>query len=405
MVFDYRTLLKQLASSLFGTRNTNRRLTVRRLRFFAIFSVLFVYSQIASWVFLALDHLCYPRFRRVDLADRTLLIVGNFRSGSTFLHRLLAADEESFTAFKTWEIYLAPSILQRKLLRGVKIVDSWFGAPVYRALVAWDREFLQSVPLHSISLWKPEEDVGLLLYNWYGLFSWFFFPDPRPAETLIEFDDRVNPVRRRRVIGFYAGCLKRHLYVHGERRIVVSKNPSFSPMIASLVEHLPGVRFIGLVRDPVETVASTLAWFSFAWHFFADPIERYPFQREVITMVRSWFGRLRQAESLPVQVFRTIRFEELVGRTVETVESIYAFLDRSIPESQRLYLEGETRRARSHTPDGRGHLDRMDLDPRWLADFFRDTIAHHGFTHGDSDHTTGGTTDAGISHVRAVDST
>ena len=408
MIFDYQTFFSQLKRSLFGARGTNRRITTRRLRFFAIFLLLFIGDQLASWLGLALDHLLYPAFRRVDLTGKSLFIVGNFRSGSTFLHRMLAGDESTFTAFTTWEIYLAPSITQRKIFKGLRIVDSWFGSPLYRGLRAWDSRFLQAVPLHSVSLWKPEEDVGLLLYIWYSLLSWFFFPDWEPIVNIVHFDKRISGARRRRVARFYAGCLKRHLFVHGEEKIVVSKNPSFSPMIDTLSTYLPGSKFIGLVRHPVDTVSSVLGWLSFAWHFFADPVEKYPFKSQVIEMIQHFYRCLRSAEHLESSIYRTVRFDALVNDTGDAVDAIYKFIGREMSELQRRNVRRETENAKQHTPDVRTRLELIGIDPRWLAEAFRDTIGYYGFASGEqlSDapkSSTGSESDVGISPIRAVD--
>jgi len=381
MVFDYKTLFRQFIRSCFGTRGTERRLSLRRLKFFAIFLVLFTYGQISSWIFLALDHIFFPRFRRIDITGKTLFIVGNFRSGSTFLHKLLAGDTSQFTALAAWEIYLAPSISQRKLLRGVKLLDGLFGGKVYRRLRSWDSEFLQKVPFHSISLWRPEEDVGLFLYIWYSLFSWFFFPDYPTVEHLIDFDQRVPRPRRRRVVEFYAGCIRRHLYVHGENRIVVSKNPSFSPMMSSLYEFLPAPRSIALVRDPIDTAVSTLRWLSFAWHFFADPVSDYPFRNEVVMMVRDWYERVEEAASrLRPDQMLVIPFPKLVSRPLQTVESIYRFLGSEVSAGHRDFLVTEELAAEAHTPGGRSHLADTGLDLDWLQTLFRDTIRAYGFS-------------------------
>ncbi len=381
MVFDYCRLLRQLLRSTFRTASTERRLTVRRLRFFAVFVPLFLYGEISSWICLALDHVLYPRFKRIDLAGKTLFIVGNFRSGSTFLHRLLAADSTVFTAPTTWEIYLAPSIIQRKILKGLKIVDGLFGAPLYRGLRSWDREFLQKIPLHSVSLWRPEEDVGFLLYVWYGLFSWFFFPDVPPVSDLIRFDERIPTPRRRRIVAFYAGCLKRHLFVHGAERIVVSKNPSFSPMMLSLRRFIPQSRFIALVRDPIDTLSSTLSWLSYAWHFFADPISQFPFREDIVDLVRHWFACVRRSDEIfPSDALLVVTFERLVDRPARTVESIYRFLGKSISDAQRRFLGEEETFAEGRPPNGRAALSEAGLDPVWLSRIFRDTLLPDGFS-------------------------
>ena len=388
MFFDYATFLTHITRALFRTRGTPRRLSLGRFRFFAIFALLFPFCQITTWIGFALDYILFPGFRRVDLRSRTLFIVGNFRSGSTFLHRLLSEDGSRFTALASWEIYAAPSVVQRKFYRGLRIVDSFFGSPLYRRVQRWDRRGLQKIPFHSVSVWKPEEDVGLLFYCWYSLFSWFFFPDWEQARKLVDFKSLPTPTRRR-IVRFYSECIKRHLYAHDPDLIFVSKNPSFTPMIDDLSRYIPDSRFVALIRHPIDTYVSTLGWLNFAWNVFADPIERYSFVEEVAEMVVRWFDVLA---TIPEEIrCRLLRFDSLVDSPLGSIETIYQFVGSKLSLSRRVKLEvteleAGTRlgtrsgtRSGSHSPDNISKVDEMGLDRRWLIDRFRDTIIKYGF--------------------------
>ena len=92
MLFNYRLLSSQLFFSLFATRGTHLRLRPRRLRFLAAFSLLFPVMLLSSWIGFALDLLFYRRFRDIPVRS-PVFIIGNFRSGSTFLHRLLTRSK------------------------------------------------------------------------------------------------------------------------------------------------------------------------------------------------------------------------------------------------------------------------------------------------------------------------
>ena len=41
-------------------------------------------------------------------------IIGAPRSGTTRLHKLLAADKNQFTTMKMWELFFAPALIQKK---------------------------------------------------------------------------------------------------------------------------------------------------------------------------------------------------------------------------------------------------------------------------------------------------
>src|ERR1700749_2852501 len=71
--------------------------------------------QTISATTLGLDHLFYPRHRK-QVIDRPIFIVGNPRSGTTFLHRLLLGAGD-MAALELWEM-LFPGITPRKRVGG-----------------------------------------------------------------------------------------------------------------------------------------------------------------------------------------------------------------------------------------------------------------------------------------------
>ena len=122
------------------------RFSLQRLLVMTLFWPLFLLVQAINGLGLLLDYLLFPDFRRVQVRE-PLFVVGVPRSGTTFLHRLLAMDER-FTTTALWELLFATSITQRyfwtgvarldkrrkhgleviKQIRGVRLGDTWAGA-------------------------------------------------------------------------------------------------------------------------------------------------------------------------------------------------------------------------------------------------------------------------------------
>ena len=61
-----------------------------------------------------LDYLLFPRLWTQPV-ERPVFIVGHGRSGTTHIQRILSADGDRFSYFKTWEL-LFPSVLQHRAL-------------------------------------------------------------------------------------------------------------------------------------------------------------------------------------------------------------------------------------------------------------------------------------------------
>ena len=114
MAFNFKLFFRLAYRTLFHTRGTNARLTPKRIFILLLMAVLYGAVEITNWLGFLLDSILFRDCRNL-LIREPVFIVGVPRSGTTFLHRLLARDEEQFTSMKFWEILFAPSIIQKKI--------------------------------------------------------------------------------------------------------------------------------------------------------------------------------------------------------------------------------------------------------------------------------------------------
>ena len=115
IVYNFKRLWRITKLNFFKARGTMSRLTPKRLLILVGFYALYAIVEITTWTCFALDRIFYPDFLNVEIKS-PVFIIGNPRSGTTFLHRLLALDEMHFSCMRMWEIFFAPSIVQRKML-------------------------------------------------------------------------------------------------------------------------------------------------------------------------------------------------------------------------------------------------------------------------------------------------
>ena len=143
---------------LYRTINKTFGFWLRPLGTFLILQV----RQAISATTLGLDHLVYPRHRKQAI-DRPIFIIGNPRSGTTFLHRLLLGAGD-MAAFELWEM-LFPAITARKLLgRVVPRLDRLSPARYHPSDV------------HDTSLRGIETDDVLWFFRTLdGPFAWAYF--------------------------------------------------------------------------------------------------------------------------------------------------------------------------------------------------------------------------------------
>jgi hypothetical protein len=376
LYFNWRRFLADSFHALAPMGKPHLRIDGHRARVLAMFFLCMAWMGGSGRLGLVLDYLLFPWFRTARV-ERPLFIIGNFRSGSTLLHRMLAGTP-GVTAMKTWEIYFAPSISQRKFWRGFWIVDGWLGGHIRKAIMrAQDRQ-LGAVKMHRVRLEEPEEDEGLFLYLWESLFNWFFVPRDADANPYWRFDEAIPRWRRRRAMGFYREVLRRHMALH-PGTVYVSKSPAFTARLSSLLETFPDARIVELVRHPFDCVVSTAGWCSFAWHFFASPRTRFPFLETILKMTRYWYLRPQElAERLPRNQYVLIHYEDLLTRPTEIVPAAIHQLGMEVhPELRsavaRLQDRPRTYRTHDHT------LDELGIPESEAEAFYRPVMERFGY--------------------------
>lgn len=216
---------------------------------------LFFLVQLIHWLGLLLDEVFFRGYRRVEIAD-ALVITGIPRSGTTFIHRTLAASDERFTTMSTWEVLLAPSVTEKHFWRALGRLD--------RLLGGWGKCWIERLTrrltgefdhVHRVGLWDAEEDyLCLLPAGGCFLFSLVF-----PGSSWFWRLGNIDTGDKRELLAFYHACLQKHLYVAGSGRRLLTKNASFGTWVPALAEYLPGARFVICVREFDSAYASQLA--------------------------------------------------------------------------------------------------------------------------------------------------
>jgi hypothetical protein len=201
------------------------------------------------------------------------------------------------------------------------------------------------------------------------------FPYMRELDYLY-YTDRMPERRRRRILRFYAACVRRQLYLNGPTRIHCSKNPTFSGKMESLLETFPDARFIVLNRNPYETIPSLLKMMERNWK--ASDCDRQRMKDSLDCLAeQSFHTYLYPYEVLgrAPGVWRAIvDYRDLVERPKATVEKAYADLGLAVTAQVSEALTAEEHRSRSHRAEHVYTLEEYGLDPgeirRRLAELF-----------------------------------
>jgi omega-hydroxy-beta-dihydromenaquinone-9 sulfotransferase len=373
MYFDFHTYFRMLRLA----RKEENRAGRRRLFFILLVLVPVVATFHAICFFL--DNILFPGLRQVEVRT-PVFIVGHARSGTTLMHRLMSKDGQRFSFFLLYELFL-PSLLQKKAIRFLAACDRRFlGARIEKNIQAWEeRKFAATQDMHATGLTAPEEDdfihtfscasgFWIVLLPYMGLLD-FYYVDQRPPQS------------RRRLMNFYKECVKRQLYLNGADKIHLSKNPTFSGRVESLIETFPDARIVVLMRNPYETIPSLLKLMQRSWQ------------------LRGWDGAQmnRSLRALADQSFHTYKYplevlarhpntkqaivdyRELVAQPKRTVEAVYAQLGFPMSSEFSQVLTAEEQRAKSHETTHTYSLDEFGLKSDEIHAALADLFERYGW--------------------------
>jgi len=379
MNFNLRLFLKQIGHTLTSPVNTPGRLTPRRIAILLFFFPVFTLLKLSSWLGFAWDDLFYKEYRQQKLAQ-PVFIIGNPRSGTTFLHRLLARDELNFSYIRMWEVIFAPSISQRKLLWFVKKIDDTLGGRLQNWILDQEKRTYVSNPIHKMGLLEPEEDEGILFNIWETIFTTVVFPHPDLVRKYAFFDKQVPLFQRHKIMRFYRSCLRRHLFARHSDKKFLSKNPTFSPKVDSLYEFFPDAKIIYLVRNPLDTVPSIISWMSFQWKQFSDPEENYVFKDYMLELAKEWYEYpLERFAKAPKDSYAVLRYEDLAQNPGKIISDLYTKFGFELSPEFELILEDANRKATSYKSSHRYSLRKMGLTKREILNKFALVFKRFGF--------------------------
>ncbi len=382
MTYNLRLFWRMAVRSFFGTKGTHGQLTRKRLFFILLFYSVWPAWTVFTWFCFLLDDLLFPAYKKQPV-EKPLFIIGNYRSGSTFLHRLLSRDNTTFTSMRTWEIFITPSITQRQISRFIGKLDALLGSPLKRFLLNIDKRGLGQVKIHRISLFEPEEDENILLHIWSTSFVGFLFPFMDEMPPYQFFDEALPAEEKRRIMAFYRSCLQRHLYADGGKRHFASKNPAFSAKIETLVEFFPDARILYLARNPLDMLPSTVSWLSYAWGVFSSPLGKYIYTNETMALAQHWYRHpLAYLDTHPSPNNLILSYDDLIRQPEATIRGFYRQFGYPQKEGLEKIVAQAVAETRTYKSDHQYSYEKMGFTREEILAAFGDIFERFNFNTG-----------------------
>jgi hypothetical protein len=245
------------------------------------------------------------------------------------------------------------------------------------------RRWQKANVVHKIALRAPEEDEYLLLHLWSTLKVWTFAAMLEEAGRYTYFDEQISAREKRHIQRFYFRCLQRHLYAHdAAAKVYLSKNPSYSPMIETVLEIFPDARFIYLARSPLEMIPSYISLTEEEWQILGDPPEPYMSRDWIMEMAHHWYTYpLQRLRELPKAQYVIVNFYRMVDHAETVVNEIYARLNLEMGPDFQEVLHERAMAARQHESEHDYALSEMKLSRQEILAEFHEVFETFGFDH------------------------
>jgi hypothetical protein len=322
------------------------------------------------WFGMLLDRLLFPRLGRTR-ANRPIVLVGNPRTGTTFLQRFLS--DEGFGSGMELFLMLYPSLTLQKFLR-----------PILPILERLSPARFHSTEAHETSLSSVEtDDVGVLFRYLDGFFLYGFFLSFDEKDMLSDFDPRVRDTSARD-FAWLDTLWRRSLVIHGGERNI-AKLFSLAVRLPRFLERFPEAQILYMARDPLSVIPSSFSLMvgvldrAFGFWSLPEPVRQ------------RWLDRMYQAWILLFQKFHEdwtsgaidktrvyiVRYDRMMADFESVMDEMCAFLKHDMTPALRARVAELGEKQRKYQSEHKYNLAKFGLTEERIrkdCKFFYDTF-------------------------------
>ena len=252
------------------------------------------------------------RIKRLQLPDAPVIVIGHWRSGTTWMHQLLGCDPTLATARNAFTI--APQIA----LVTKPVLAFWL-----------KRSMTKTRPIDNVQ-WDfndPQEDeVGLARLSFDTNMAGVAFPQ----DYLFHFERCVLSETRSFGSDLLHFCKLTWLHDGAGKRQLLIKNPAHTARIRLLLELFPKARFVVMKREPIDSIRSlvrikqTLAELV---GLQAAPSEATQVAETTQAYQELMAAYARDRELIPPGQLAEVDYDSFIHNPLHTLEGIYQQLN------------------------------------------------------------------------------
>ena len=260
------------------------------------------------------------RMKTCACPDDPVVVIGHWRSGTTYLHQLLAADPAAATARNHFTIAPQAALVLKPLL-----------TPLLKWVMTQHRP-IDAVPWGAED--PQEDEVGLARLTMDTNMAGVAFPQNYPRHfrravlnSTPEFEQTL--LRFTRLTWLHEGAGKTHLVI---------KNSAHTARIALLLRLFPRARFVYLHRRPIDSVRSLVQVKQRLAHLVG--LQEPPSSLQQVEQTAAAHDQLQEAFArsrhlIPKGQLVEIAYDDLVQSPLITLQRIYSALQISGWDSAR----------------------------------------------------------------------
>ena len=317
-------------------------------------------ASMSNSAFAGIEKLRYSKaIERAQTPKAPLFILGHWRSGTTFLHELLAQDTAQFSFPNTYQVVNPYTFLTTENFT--------------TRMLPWLVPEKRPMDNMALKFTSPQEDeFAPLLMTLNSLYLGTSFPRrEQHYDRYMTFRD-VDPQEVEKwKAAFIYFCKK--LSLNDQRRLLI-KSPPHTARIRTILEMFPDARFVHIHRDPYRVFQSqrhffdTAGWYTYLQKPDLDAIDEGILQRHE-TMYDAYYEDLPNVAKDRIV---DIRFDDLETDPVSEIANIYDALSldgfTSFEPSLRKYV-ASLKGYQKNSFDGLDAATKAIVANRWARSF------------------------------------
>jgi hypothetical protein len=333
-------------------------------------AVFFGFIRTMVAIFMTLDHVFFSKLAKTR-ANRPIVLVGNPRTGTTFLQRFLS--DEGFGSGMELFLMLYPSLTLQKLLR-----------PILPLLEKVSPAKFHTTDAHQTSLSSVEtDDVAVLFRHLDGFFLYGFFLSFEDQDMLPYFDPRVRDTSKRDY-DWLDKLWTRSLVLHKADRNI-AKLFSLAVRLPQFMERFPEAQILYMARDPLSIIPSAMS-------LVVGVLDRgFGFWSLPETTRKRWLDRMYKAWILLLQKFHEdwtgglidkkrvyiVRYDRMMADFEGVMDEMCRFLGHEMTPALRATIAKRGEKQRKYESEHKYDLGKFGLTEEQVrrdCAFFYDTF-------------------------------